>query len=69
MLSFLEYYRLREGGMVADEKAEEGKSKPKNRPSTKGLKLQQDNSGVAGGPGKGEAAGGGGAPTAASVNF
>lgn len=55
MLKFKDYILIREGGFVADEKAEEGKSKPK-KPQVRGpssIKV----SGVAGGPGGGAAAG------------
>lgn len=55
MLKFKDYILLREGGFVADDKAEEGKSKPK-KPLIKGPSSVTV-SGVAGGPGGMGAAG------------
>jgi hypothetical protein len=49
MLKFKDYILLREGGFVADDKAEEGKSKPK-KPQVRGPSSVTV-SGVAGGPG------------------
>jgi hypothetical protein len=69
-VSFKEFLHMVEGGMVADDKAEEGKSKPKIRPSTAGAQnMQVKTSGVAGGTGGGEASGGmaGGAAPAAPM--
>jgi hypothetical protein len=58
-ISFKEYLNIIEGGMVADDKAEEGKSKPAQRPSTMGAKsMQVKVSGVAGGKGGGNEGGG-----------
>lgn len=61
MLKFKDYILMREGGFVADDKAEEGKSKPK-KPQVRGPSSVTV-SGVAGGPGG--ASGGGAAPAAA----
>lgn len=55
MLKFKDYILLREGGFVADDKAEEGKSKP-TKPLIKGPSSVTV-SGVAGGPGGMGAAG------------
>lgn len=58
-VSFKQFLNFLEGGMIADEKAEEGKSKPKQRPSTMGApNMQIKTSGVAGGTGGGNAGGG-----------
>lgn len=57
MLKFKDYLLIREGGFIADDKAEEGKSKPK-KPMVRGPSSVTV-SGVAGGPGN---AGGGAAP-------
>jgi len=58
MLKFKDYILLREGGFIADDKAEEGKSKPK-KPQVRGPSSVTV-SGVSGGPG---GAGGGGGAT------
>lgn len=60
MLKFKNYILLREGGFVADDKAEEGKSKPK-KPQLKGPSSVTV-SGVAGGPGGTGGAAGGAVP-------
>jgi hypothetical protein len=54
---FHEWLRFREGGMVADDKAEEGKSKVKN-PAVRGPGSVTTH-GVAGGPGGYKGSGGG----------
>jgi hypothetical protein len=62
MLKFKDYLLMREGGFVADDKAEEGKSKP-NKPQVRGPSSVTV-SGVAGGPGGAGGGGGGAAPAA-----
>ncbi len=59
MMNFKDYLRFVEGGMVADDKAQEGGSKVKN-PAVRGPSSVQP-FGVAGGPGGYKGAGGAGA--------
>jgi len=64
MLKFKDYVLIREGGFVVDDKAEEGKSKPK-KPQVRGPSSVTV-SGVAGGPGGGAASAGGATPPPAA---
>jgi hypothetical protein len=61
MLTFREYLRLREGGMVDDKQADASKIEPTPTSVAAKWKYKLDNSGQSGGPGKKPVAAGTGA--------